>query len=81
MDPWLFISLAYFVPELVPIVLMGTVLSLSLHKQILIRYDIEKLSYGRLNERSLSQALYADDSSASDPEDAPPNLSLGINSA
>jgi hypothetical protein len=51
--------LAYFVPELVPTLLMTAVLGLSLRRQITVRYYTERLSaYGRLSSnKDLSEPL------------------------
>lgn len=47
MDPWLFLSFAYILPELLPVMLMAIVLNFSLHRQIVMSHQADQL-YDRL---------------------------------
>jgi hypothetical protein len=64
MDPWVFASLGYWLPELLPTVLMAILLSLSLRRQIATRYHAERLSsYSRLgSNKGLAEPLITRDS-------------------
>lgn len=66
-DPWVFAALAYWVPELIPTVLMAVVLSLSLRRQMVIRYHTERLStYSRFAAKGLAEPLLTRDSDDDD---------------
>lgn len=66
-DPWVFAALAYWVPELVPTVLMAVVLGLSLRRQMVLRYHTERLStYSRFAAKGLAEPLLTHDSDDDD---------------